>query len=48
MIHKNYNIKLEDNPTLYLSLEKIELYNKDFSKFNIEKQFLKVNGALLH
>ena len=46
-IIKNYNIKLADNPTLYLSLEKNELYDKIYSKFNIEAQFSKVNGALI-
>ena len=46
-IIQNYNIKLEDNPTLYLSLEKQEGYEKTFSQFNLEAQFTKVNGALI-
>ena len=45
-IIKNFNIKLEDNPTLYLSMEKYDAFvNKTYSKFNIEAQFSKVNGA---
>ena len=44
---QNFNIKLEDNPTLYLALEKSENSNIKYSKFNLEAQFTKVNGALI-
>ena len=45
---KNFNIKSEDNPTLYLSLAKNEnAPEKNYEKFNVEAQFSKVNGALI-
>ena len=48
IIIRSFNIRVEDNPTLYLSLEKSEEFSdKVYSKFNIEAQFSKVNGALI-
>ena len=48
IIIRSFNIRVEDNPTLYLSLEKSEEFpDKVYSKFNIEAQFSKVNGALI-
>ena len=39
------NIKAEDNPTLYLEIQKNgELPDKTFNKFDIEAQFSKING----
>lgn len=47
-IIKSFNIKVEDNPTLYLSLEKAPMYEtKVFTKFNIETQFSKVNDEVI-
>ena len=47
-IIKNYNIKLEENPTLYLSLEKNQNSEEiKYSKFNIEAQFTRLNGGLI-
>ena len=43
-IIKQFNVKPEENPTVYLSLEKEKLYEqKIYSKFNLEAQFSKVN-----
>ena len=45
---RSFNIRTEDNPTLYLSMEKSEEFsNKVYSNFNVEAQFSKVNGALI-
>ena len=45
-IIKNFNIKIEDNPTLYLALEKNEKFvDKKYPKFSIEVQFTKLNGG---
>ena len=45
---RNYDIKIEDNPTLYLSLEKNSKAEvKKYEKFSIETQFTKLNGALI-
>ena len=47
-IIQSFNIKVEDNPTLYLSLEKSPMYEtKVFTKFNIETQFSKVNDGVI-
>ena len=47
-IIRSFNIRVEDNPTLYLSMEKTEEFmDKIYSKFNVEAQFTKVNGALI-
>ena len=43
-IIKQFNVKPEENPTVYLSLEKEKMYEqKIYSKFNLEAQFSKVN-----
>ncbi|MBQ6284750.1 MAG: hypothetical protein IJK67_00360 [Bacilli bacterium] len=48
VIIRSFNIRVEDNPTLYLAMEKSEEFSdKVYSKFNIEAQFSKVNGALI-
>ena len=48
VIISSFNIRVEDNPTLYLSMEKAEDFDdKIYPKFNIEAQFSKVNGALI-
>ena len=45
---KNYNIKLEDNPTIYLSMEKNPDSSEiNYSKFNIEAQFTRINGGII-
>ena len=47
-IVRNFNIKPEENPTLYLSLAKNKnVLDKEYQKFNVEAQFSKVNGALI-
>ena len=41
----DFNVKSEDNPTLYLSIEKDEKYQDiSYPKFTIETQFSKING----
>ncbi len=43
-----FNIKTEENPTLYLSLEKNRnIQDKIYQKFNLEVQFSKTNGAVV-
>ena len=45
---KEFNIKAEDNPTLYLSLAKNEnVPEQKYEKFNVEAQFSKINGAII-
>ena len=45
-ILKMLNVKIEDNPTLLLFLEKnIDLPEKIYQKFNIDVQFTKTNGV---
>ena len=45
---RNFNVKTEDNPTLYLSIEKNpRALENVYPQFNIEAQFTKVNGALI-
>ena len=47
-IIKSFNIKTEDNPTLYLSLAKNEnVPEQKYEKFNVEAQFSKINGAII-
>ena len=47
-IIKNYDIKPEDNPTLYVRVEKDGEFNKDvFEKFNIEAQVSGVNDGVI-
>ena len=44
----NFNIKPEDNPTLYLSIEENEnIPSQKYSKFNIEAQFSKINSGIV-
>ncbi len=45
---KSFNVKYEDNPTLYISLEKNDKFpEKNYEKFNIEAQFSKTNGVVV-
>ena len=45
---KDFNIKPEDNPTLYLSLDKSKrAASIKYEKFNIEAQFTKINGEVV-
>ena len=43
-----YNLKIEDNPTLYLSIDKNrEIDNKIYDQFTIEVQFSKANEGVI-
>ena len=46
-IIKNFNLKPEDNPTLYLSLQKNIFVPKDYSNFNVEAQITRINSGVV-
>ena len=42
-----FNIKPEDNPTIYLSLQKNIFVPKDYKNFNVEAQITKINSGVV-
>ena len=47
IISRYFNIKPEDNPTLYLSLQKNIFVPKDYKDFNVEAQITKINNGVV-
>ena len=46
-ITRDFNIKPEDNPTLYLSLQKNIFVPKDYKNFNVEAQITRLNSGMV-